>query len=134
MSKKTYMSYYGLTDSNGQPIGRINYGLAGKPEYTLLGRPVNVCDYLPSFANAENNSIVGFLFNFKDYVLNTNYAMGVKKYEDNDTDDMVTKGIMLADGKVVDKRVKYWGQKTIEVRQALRDWNAGDTKRYGKLE
>ena len=103
MSKKTYMSYYGLTDSNGQPIGRINYGLAGKPEYTLLGRPVNVCDYLPSFANAENNSIVGFLFNFKDYVLNTNYAMGVKKYEDNDTDDMVTKGIMLADGKVVDK-------------------------------
>lgn len=81
---------------------RLFYGLAGKPEYTLLGRPVNVCDYLPSFANAENNSIVGFLFNFKDYVLNTNYAMGVKKYEDNDTDDMVTKGIMLADGKVVD--------------------------------
>ena len=103
MSKKTYMNYYGLTDSNGQPIGRINYGLAGKPEYTLLGRPVNVCDYLPSFANAENNAIVGFLFNFKDYVLNTNYAMGVKKYEDNETDDMVTKGIMLADGKVVDK-------------------------------
>lgn len=102
MSKKTYMNYYGLTDSNGQPIGRINYGLAGKPEYTLLGRPVNVCDYLPSFANAEDNAIVGFLFNFKDYVLNTNYAMGVKKYEDNDTDDMVTKGIMLADGKVVD--------------------------------
>lgn len=29
--------------------------------------------------------------------------MGVKKYEDNDTDDQVTKGIMLADGKVVDK-------------------------------
>lgn len=102
MSKKTYMSYYGLLDSNGQPIGRINYGLAGKPEYTLLGRPVNVCDYLPSFANAKTNDIVGFLFNFKDYVLNTNYAMGVKKYEDNDTDDMVTKGIMLADGKVVD--------------------------------
>lgn len=102
MSKKTYMNYYGLLDSNGQPIGRINYGLAGKPEYTLLGRPVNVCDYLPSFANAEKDTVIGFLFNFKDYVLNTNYAMGVKKYEDNETDDMVTKGIMLADGKVVD--------------------------------
>ena len=44
-----------------------------------------------------------FLFNFKDYVLNTNYTMGVKRYEDNDTDDKVTKGIMLVDGKVVDK-------------------------------
>lgn len=102
MDKKTFMSYYGLTDSEGQPIGRINYGLAGKPEYTLLGRHVEVCDYLPSFAAAANDSVVGFIFNFKDYVLNTNYAMGVKKYEDNDTDDQITKGIMLADGKAVD--------------------------------
>ena len=30
-------------------------------------------------------------------------GMGVKKYEDNDTDDQITKGIMLVDGKVVDK-------------------------------
>lgn len=102
MSKKTFMQYYGCTDLNGQPIGRVNYGIAGKPEYTLLGRPVVVCDYVTSFAAAEVDSVVGFLFNFKDYVLNTNYAMGVKKYEDNETDDMVTKGIMLADGKVVD--------------------------------
>lgn len=103
MSKKTFMGYYGLTDTNGQPIGRVNYGIAGKPEYTLLGRPVVVCDYLPSFAAQTTGKVFAFLFNFKDYVLNTNYAMGVKKYEDNDTDDMVTKGIMLADGKVVDK-------------------------------
>lgn len=103
MSKKTFMQYYGLTDLNGQPIGRVNYGIAGKPEYTLLGRHVVVNDYLPSFAAAESGDVVGFLFNFKDYVLNTNYAMGVKKYEDNDTDDLVTKGIMLVDGKVVDK-------------------------------
>ncbi len=103
MSKKTFMAYYGLTDTNGQPIGRVNYGIAGKPEYTLLGRPVVVCDYLPSFEATETKKVFAFLFNFKDYVLNTNYAMGVKKYEDNDTDDMVTKGIMLADGKVVDK-------------------------------
>ena len=102
MSKKTFMQYYGLTDTNGQPIGRVNYGLAGKPEYTLLGRPVVVCDYVTGFTAAAVGTYVGFLFRFADYVLNTNYAMGVKKYEDNDTDDMVTKGIMLADGKVVD--------------------------------
>ena len=62
------------------------------------------CDYVPTYsAGAAENTVFAFLFNFKDYVLNTNYAMGVKKYEDNDTDDKVTKGIMLADGKVVDK-------------------------------
>lgn len=104
MSKKTFMQYYGLTDTNGQPIGRVNYGIAGKPERTLLGRPVVCCDYVTSYAaSVEAGTVFAFLFNFKDYVLNTNYAMGVKKYEDNDTDDMVTKGIMLADGKVVDK-------------------------------
>ena len=104
MTKKTFMLYYGLTDDNGQPIGRINYGIAGKPERSLLGRPVVVCDYVDSFADSlANGKVFAFIFNFKDYVLNTNYDMGVKKYEDNDTDDLVTKAIMLADGKVVDK-------------------------------
>lgn len=104
MSKKTFMSYYGLTDTNGQPIGRVNYGIAGKPERTLLGRAVVCCDYVKSYDKSlEAGTKFGFLFNFKDYVLNTNYAMGVKKYEDNETDDQVTKGIMLVDGKVVDK-------------------------------
>jgi hypothetical protein len=28
--------------------------------------------------------------------------MGVKKYEDNETDDLVTKAIMVVDGKVID--------------------------------
>jgi HK97 family phage major capsid protein len=104
MSKKTFMQYYGLQDETGQPIGRVNYGLAGKPERSLLGRPVVVCDYVTSYADSmAANTVFAFLFNFKDYVLNTNYAMGLKKYEDNDTDDQVTKAVMLADGKVVDK-------------------------------
>lgn len=103
MSKKTFMSYYGLTDSQGQPIGRVNYGIGGKPERTLLGRTVVVCDYVTSYdASLAATTKFGFLFNFKDYALNTNYAMGIKKYEDNETDDIVTKAIMIADGKVVD--------------------------------
>ena len=37
----------------------------------------------------------------KDYILNTNMDITVKHYEDNDTDDKMTKAIMLADGKAV---------------------------------
>jgi HK97 family phage major capsid protein len=104
MSKKTFMAYIGITDSNGQPIARVNNGITGKPERTLLGREVVLCDYVAAYtASMTVGTVFAFLFNFKDYVLNTNYAMGVKKYEDNDTDDQITKGIMLADGKVVDK-------------------------------
>ena len=103
MSKSTFMGFVGMTDEQGQPIARVNYGINGKPERVLLGRPVVCCDYLNSFDAASAGDVVAFVFNFKDYVLNTNYAMGVKKYEDTETDDQVTKGIMLADGKVVDK-------------------------------
>lgn len=104
MTKKTFMQYYGLQDETGQPIGRVNYGIAGKPERSLLGRTVVVCDYLPSFsAELEVGSKFAFLFNFKDYALNTNYDMGIKKYEDNETEDTITKAVMLVDGKVVIK-------------------------------
>ncbi|MCL2080241.1 MAG: phage major capsid protein [Oscillospiraceae bacterium] len=104
MTKKTFMAYFGITDATGQPIGRVNYGIAGKPERFLLGRPVVVCNYLDSFApTLAAGKAFAFLFNFADYVLNANYQMGVKKYEDNDTDDQITRAVMLVDGKVVDK-------------------------------
>lgn len=102
MTKKTFMGYVGMTDTDGQPIARVNYGVNGKPERTLLGRQVILCNYVPSFDTAEVGNAFACLFNFKDYVLNTNYQMSVKKYEDNETDDLVTKSILIVDGKVID--------------------------------
>ncbi len=100
MNKKTFMSFIGLTDANGQPVARINYGLAGKPERTLLGRDVIITKHVKDFADGN---IFAFLFNFKDYVLNTIYDMGVQRKQDWDTEDMRTKAVMSIDGKVVDK-------------------------------
>ena len=106
MTKKTFMTQVvGMVDANGQPVARVNYGIAGKPEYSIFGRRVIlVGDYMSSFAaSVEADTIVAFLFNFKDYVLNSNYAMTIKRYTDEDTDDEVIKAIELVDGKVVDK-------------------------------
>lgn len=103
MTKKTFMAYLSMKDTAGQPIARVNYGIGGKPERTLLGRTVKLCNYLDSFSDTlEVGKPFAFLFDFKDYVLNTNLNIGVKQYEDNDTDDVVTKSIMLVDGKVID--------------------------------
>lgn len=102
MTKKTFMHYMGITDTTGQPIARVNYGIGGKPERTLLGRTVVLCNYLDSFDTATKGKPFAFLFNYSDYILNTNYQMGVKKYEDNETDDLVTKAIMIVDGKAVE--------------------------------
>ncbi|EPR12493.1 phage major capsid protein [Ruminiclostridium papyrosolvens] len=104
MTKKTFMKFIGMVDSQKQPIARVNYGISGKPERTLLGRQVILNNYMTSLgATITADTVVAFLFNPSDYVLNTNYQMTVKKYEDNDTDDMITKAVMLVDGKVVDK-------------------------------
>jgi len=37
-----------------------------------------------------------------DYCLNTNFNIGMKIYEDNETDDIVRKSIMVCDGHPVD--------------------------------
>lgn len=102
MSKKTFMGYVGMTDKQGQPIARVNYGVNGKPERYLLGREVVLTEHLPNFSTANANDKFAFIFDFANYDLNTNYAIGIKKYEDNDSDDQITKGIMLADGQLVD--------------------------------
>ena len=104
MSKKTFMEFYGLVDTNKQPIARVNYGIGGKPERFLLGREVLISENVANYAAAPaSNTIVAFMFRPTDYILNTNLNMGVKQFEDNDTDDIVRKAIMLVDGKVVDK-------------------------------
>lgn len=104
MTKKTFMSFIGMVDTNGQPIARVNYGINGQADRSLLGRKVILNDYMDSYTDTvESDKIVAFLFNPSDYVLNTNLNMTIKRYEDNDTDDLVTKAVMLVDGKVVDK-------------------------------
>lgn len=103
MSKATFMSFIGMIDSNGQPIARVTAGINGVPSRVLLGRNVELCDYLPAFANTlKKTDVFAFIFRMKDYVLNSNYNVAMKVYEDNDTDDIVRKSIMIADGKPVD--------------------------------
>lgn len=104
MTKKTFMEFIGMTDDAGQPIARVNYGIGGKPERTLLGRQVILNDYMASYAaTVISDTVVAFLFNPADYVLNTNYNMGIQKKQDWDTEDLLTKVVMAVDGKVIDK-------------------------------
>ena len=109
MTKKTFMQFVGMTDTNGQPIARVNYGTGGEPERVLLGRTVVLTNYLENFSDSlEAGKTFAFLYNFADYTLNTNFQVGMKTYEDNDTDDIVRKSIMVCDGKpiVYDSLVK----------------------------
>lgn len=104
MSKKTFMSFVGITDANGQPIARMNYGISGKPERFLLGREVVITEDIANYAaTVTADTKFAAIFSLPDYVLNTIYDLGIKRKEDWDTEDQRTKAVMSVDGKVVDK-------------------------------
>ena len=106
MNKKTFISQViGMVDSNKQPIARVDSGIDGKPAYTLFGRHVEFTSVLPAYTGGTvaADTVVAFLFRMEDYFLNTNLQPTIKRYTDEDTDDEITKCIMLVDGAVVDK-------------------------------
>ena len=108
MTKKTFMSFVGMVDNAGQPIARVNYGVDGKPERTLLGREVVL--YQPQSgsklgnyaASVSANTLFAFIFDFGDYTLNNNYDLGIQHKIDWDNEDHRTKAVAAYDGKVVD--------------------------------
>ena len=102
MAKQTFMGFVGMVDQNGHPIARVDHGINGAPERFLLGRQVILTDNLPAFSAADANAIFAFLYRMKDYMLNTNFNVGIRTYEDNDTDDIIRKSILVCDGKPVD--------------------------------
>lgn len=94
MNKKTFAKIMGLTDKDGQPVARVNYGVGAALERAILGRDVVVTPYV-----ADG---VAFVYDFSDYVLNTIYDMGISKKQDWETEDLLTKAVMSVDGKPVD--------------------------------
>ena len=108
MTKKTFMSFVGMVDSNGQPIARVNYGINGKPERMLLGRDVVLYtpqsgSHLGNYADTVTaDTLFAFIFDFGDYVLNNNYDLGIQHKKDWDNEDHRTKAVAAYDGKVID--------------------------------
>ncbi len=96
MTKAQFMAFIGMVDTAGQPIARVDFGIDGKPSRMLLGREVVIHPYA-----TEMGSYLAGLYDFKDYVLNTVYDMGIQKKQDWDTEDYLTKAVMAVDGKPV---------------------------------
>lgn len=98
LTKANFLKLLGMTDTTGQPIARVNYGISGKPERSLLGRDVVIVPYATEIGSGN----FGFLFNFSDYLLNTIYDLGISTKDDWETEDKLAKAVMSVDGKVTD--------------------------------
>ena len=105
MSQNTFNSLMSIVDENGQPVAKVNSGVDGDLTYRLFGMPVELADeYLEDYAlTVDSDKIFAFIYNFKEYTLNTNYNLGVQSKVDWDTDNKHYKAVLAADGKAVTK-------------------------------
>lgn len=96
MTKKQFMAFVGMVDDNGQPIARVDYGIENGAVRRLLGREVIVHPYA-----TEMGSNIAAIYDFRDYVVNTVFDLGIQRQQDWDTEDYKTKAVMSLDGKPV---------------------------------
>lgn len=105
MAQGTFDGYIdGMVDQNGQPIGRVNYGITDGETYRFGGKTVMTVedDVIANYDDASTGDVVGIFFNPKDYAINSNMALTVVKWTDHDTNEIKNKAILICDGKLVD--------------------------------
>lgn len=105
MAQGTFDGYIdGMVDQNGQPIGRVNYGIDGGETYRFGGKEVLTVeeDVLPEYESAASGDVVAVFVDWSKYGVNSNMQLTVVKWTDHDNNVVKNKAIMIVDGKLID--------------------------------
>jgi HK97 family phage major capsid protein len=106
MAKGTFDGYIdGMVDSNGQPVGRVNYGIDGMTIGQSFGGTGVVLvenDIIKDYDAADSGDVVAIYCKMSDYVINSNLEIRLVRWRDEDTNQYVTKAILICDGKMAD--------------------------------
>lgn len=105
MASGTFEGYIdGMVDANGQPVGRMNYGITEGTQERFGGKEVILVedDVVAPYDDAANAAVVAVYCDLKNYGFNSNMQMTMFRYLDHDTNEWVDKAILIADGKLID--------------------------------
>jgi HK97 family phage major capsid protein len=105
MASGTFEGYIdGMTDANGQPVGRVNYGITEGPQERFGGKPVIQVedDVISPYDDAAVGDVVAIYCNLNNYGINSNMQLQMFRYLDQDKNEYVDKAILIADGKLID--------------------------------
>ncbi|MEY8763347.1 MULTISPECIES: phage major capsid protein [Clostridium] len=105
MASGTFEGYIdGMVDKNGQPIGRVNYGITDGPQERFGGKPVVEVedDIISNYDDAATGDVISIYGNMNNYAINSNMQLTMVRYTDHDKNEIVDKGILIADGKILD--------------------------------
>ena len=100
-----------LEDTNGRPVYRETYNPeTGDEKCTFKGRGVTLVEEggIKSFDTATAGEFFGMYWvPEKAYLINSNMQFSYKKYFDENTNQYITKALVICDGKVLDPKYIY---------------------------
>ncbi|WP_201009025.1 phage major capsid protein [Paenibacillus glycanilyticus] len=105
MAAGTFETYIdGMTDQQGQPIGRVNAGITEGPQERFAGKPVQLVedDVIAPFDAAAAGDVIAVFARLSDYAINSNLQLQMFRWFDHETNQWVDKAILIADGKILD--------------------------------
>ena len=101
-AKSTRITYLEtMCDSNGRPIFREAADLT---EQSFFGKTIDSVEssIIKDFDTASSGEVVGIFWDPENYWITENADWMVERYKDQDKNQIVTKAIVICDGKVVD--------------------------------
>ena len=104
-----------MADANNNPIFReatgleVNDGDATNPNGRFFGRDVELVepDVIADFDTASDGDVIGIFWQPDQYAINSNMAMGMRRYFDEYTNKWVDKLLVVVDGKVLNPKGFY---------------------------
>lgn len=108
MAQGTWDAYIdGMVDANGQPVGRVTYGINGEEAYRFMGKTVKTVedDIFADFADAKAGDAFALFTKPSDYVVNQQEGMRVVNWNDEDANLHKHKAQTVVDGKIL----RPWG-------------------------
>ncbi|KEO81497.1 phage major capsid protein [Tumebacillus flagellatus] len=105
MASGTFEGYIdGMVDKNGQPVGRVNYGITEGAQERFGGKEVIQVedDIVAPYDDAAEGEVVAVYCDLRNYAFNSNLQMTMYRYFWHDTNEWVDKAILIADGKLID--------------------------------
>ena len=104
-TQNTFYEWMSITDTAGQPVAKVNYGTDGEIRQYLFNTEVVFADeYMSDYVAAPKaDTKFAFIYNFSEYVLNTNYDLGISTRQNWDNENHEMKAVLACDGKAVTK-------------------------------
>lgn len=98
-----------MADAQNNPIFRqatgleVNDGDARNPNGRFFGRDISLVepDILPDFDLANASDVIGIYWQPYEYGINENWGFTMRRYMDEETNELVDKALVVVDGKIL---------------------------------